>query len=130
MTESGPKTLDADLVGFIESAFPSVWALETLFVMRREPDRAWANDRLVSELRASSNLISDCLKTLERAGLVAAVDGGHRYQPASSAIAGLVDRLAAVYSERPFSITNVITARRSNALKGFADSFRLGKWNP
>ena len=130
MTTSGPRPLDADLAGFIESVFPSVWALETLLVMRRDPERVWPGDLLVKELRASGNLISDCLRTLERAGLVAAQDGGHRYQPASAAMAELVDRLAATYAERPFSITNVITARRSNALKGFADSFRLGKWNP
>ena len=128
MADSGRTSLDPDLTRFIESALPSVWALETLLVMRRGGARAWSADALVTETRSSLNVMSDCLRTLERAGLVAVSDDGHRYQPATPHLADLVERLAATYAERPFSVTAVIMAKRSDALKGFADSFRLGKW--
>lgn len=128
MTDSGRTSLDPELTRFIESALPSVWALETLLVMRRTVDQTWTPDALVSETRSSNNLMSDCLRALAVAGLVTVGDDGHRYQPASANLAQLVDRLAATYAERPFSVTAVIMAKRSDALKGFADSFRLGKW--
>jgi len=130
VTTPGRTSLDPDLTSFIESALPSVWALETLLLLRRGADRSWTPDALVSETRSSNNLMSDCLRTLERAGLVAVGDDGHRYQPATPQLAQLVDRLEATYAERPFSVTAVIMAKRSDALKGFADSFRLGKWKP
>lgn len=130
MTDRGPAPLDPDLATFIESALPSVWALETLLVMRRDPDRIWTAEALVGETRSSLNLMNDCLRKLERAGLVAATEGGHRYRPATPRLVELVDRLDATYALRPFSVTGVIMANRSNALKGFADSFRLGKWKP
>lgn len=130
MTDSGRTALDPELTSFIEGALPSVWALETLLLMRRNADRAWTADALVSETRSSGTLMSDCLRTLGRAGLVAVSDDGHRYQPATAQLAELVERLEATYAERPFSVTAVIMAKRSDALKGFADSFRLGKWKP
>jgi DNA-binding HxlR family transcriptional regulator len=128
VTDPGRTSLDPDLTSFIESALPSVWALETLLVMRGGGDRVWSADALVAETRSSSNVMSDCLRTLERAGLVAVGHDGHRYQPASLQLADLVERLAATYAERPFSVTAVIMTKRSDALKGFADSFRLGRW--
>ncbi len=128
MTDPGRASLDPELTSFIEGALPSVWALETLLVMRRSADRIWTPDALVSETRSSSNLMSDCLRALERAGLVAVGDQGHRYQPATPQLARLVERLEATYAERPFSVTAVIMAKRSDALKGFAESFRLGRW--
>ena len=128
MTTSGRTSLDPDLTSFIESALPSVWALETLLLLRRGADRSWTPEALVSETRSSTNLITDCLRTLERAGLVTVDDDGHRYRPATPQLARLVEQLDATYAERPFSVTAVIMAKRSDALKGFADSFRLGKW--
>ncbi|WP_374516804.1 hypothetical protein [Brevundimonas sp.] len=119
---------DASLRAFIEAAFPTVWALETLLRLHREPDRSWTADALVADLRASGPLIEDCLRALERAGLIAQQDGTWRFQPASATLADLVEQLARTYAERPFSITGMITRRDSGALRGFADSFRLGGW--
>ena len=127
MTDPGRASFDAELTSFIESALPSVWALETLLVMRRNSDRTWPADALVTETRSSQNVMSDCLRTLERAGLIARDADGYRYRPATPHMAELVERLATTYAERPFGVTAVIMARRSDALKGFADSFRLGK---
>lgn len=130
MTDSGSPPLNAALRTFIEDAFPSVWALETFLALRRDLKAAWTVDALVSELRANTALVTDCLTRLERVGLIVATDGGYRYQPASNALAALADTLQEAYAERPFSIISVITSRRPDSLKGFADSFRLGRWTP
>lgn len=122
------EPLSPDLSAFIESAVPSVWALETLLLLRRSPGAAWAADRLVAELRASGPLVNDCLSGLQRAGLILGEDDGFRYAPASPTLVALCDELEAAYRERPVAVVNTITRRRSDALRGFADSFRFGGW--
>lgn len=81
-------------------------------------------------MRASATLVKDCLTVLCRAGLVMEREDGFRYAPASPALAVLSDALQDAYRERPVSLVNMITSRRSDPLKGFADSFRLGGWKP
>ena len=51
--------LSAELSAFIESAVPSVWALETLLLLRRDREQGWGVDRLVAELRANVTLVND-----------------------------------------------------------------------
>jgi hypothetical protein len=123
-----PDPLTPDLSAFIESAVPSVWALETLLLLRREPDRAWPADRLVAELRANVTLVGDCLAGLERAGLVLRDGDVFRFAPASPTLRALCDQLEAAYRERPVAVVNMIARRRPDPLKGFADSFRFGGW--
>lgn len=120
--------MDPDLAAFIEAAIPSVWALEALIVLKRNPEIVWATDDLVSEMRASTTLVTDCILVLQRAGLVIEQAGSVQYAPASPALAALADALQDAYRQRPVAIVNMITARRSDPLKGFADSFRLGGW--
>ena len=128
VTDQGRDALDPELRDFIGAAFPTVWALETLLRLHRDPTRAWTPEALVADLRASGPLVHDCLGVLERAGLVAAHDGQWSYRPASPTIAALVDRLAPAYAERPFSVTGLITRKGLGPLRNFADSFRLGGW--
>ncbi|GAA0646435.1 hypothetical protein [Brevundimonas lenta] len=123
-----PSPLSAELTAFIEGAVPSVWALETLLLLRGAPDAAWTADRVVAELRASPRLVHDCLDGLQRAGLVVGEDGVFRYAPASRTLGDLSDALEAAYRERPVAVVNTIATRRPDPLKGFADSFRFGGW--
>lgn len=130
MTDSGQSGLDPELRAFIEGALPSVWALETFLVLKRDAETPWTVDGLVRELRANTSLVADCLERLERGGLVVSINGAYRYQPASAALGRLADDLQAAYGERPFTVIGAIAARRPDPLKGFADSFRLGSWKP
>ncbi len=128
VNESRVPALESDLVAFIEGAFPSVWALETLMLLRAEPGKPWTAQRLVAELRASGPLVDDCLARLIQVGLVVGADEAFRYAPANARLQALCDALDAAYRERPVAVTNAIATRRPDALKGFADSFRLGGW--
>lgn len=123
---SGP--LSTELSAFIESAVPSVWALETLLLLRRDSDQEWTVDRLVAELRANVTLVTDCLAGLQRSGLAIGEDGTFRYAPASPTLAALCDELEAAYRARPVAVVNTIARRRPDPLTGFADSFRFGGW--
>ena len=128
MSTRSSDPLSPDLSAFIESAVPSVWALETLLLVRGDPDQAWPVDRLVAELRANATLVGDCLAGLERAGLVLGEEGSFRYAPASPMLGALCDELEGAYRERPVAVVNTIARRRPDPLKGFADSFRFGGW--
>jgi hypothetical protein len=53
--------LDEDLLTFIQGSIRSVWALEVLLRLRREPERAWETAALAQELRATDRLVGDVL---------------------------------------------------------------------
>lgn len=116
---------DADVMAFVREHVGSVWGLELLLLLRRDPARCWASAELVSEMRASQNLVTDNLARLERSGLVVADDAGcYRYSPASPVLDNLCERLEAEYRERPVAVVNMI-AKPANPLQSLADAFKF-----
>jgi len=116
---------DPELATFVREHFRSVWAVELLLVLKRDPDRCWPPPDLVRELRASTGLVSDNLAHFERAGLAVLDDGDcWRYRPAAPVLSELCDRLEAAYRERPVSIVNIIAAPR-DPLQSLADAFKF-----
>ena len=51
---------DEDVLRFLASSFPSVWALELLLVLKKKR-RAWAREERVATLRASELVVSKAL---------------------------------------------------------------------
>ena len=120
-------SVDQDLLTFIREHIRSVWALELLLLLKRDPERRWTPDELVRELRASGPLISSNLEALERAGLSACdEDGRCRYAPAAALLDKLCNELEAAYRERPVALINVI-ASPPDKLQSLADAFRIRK---
>jgi hypothetical protein len=117
--------IDQDLLTFIQSSMRSVWALELLLLMRREPERAWTTETLVRELRANERLVSEVLGDFETSGLVSRSDAGFAYAPVAPALAELCDRLEAAYRERPVGVVKAIMAAPKDKLQIFADAFRF-----
>ena len=116
---------DADLVAFVREHVRSVWALELLLTLRREPTRCWTPAELVRELRASPGLVTENLQRLTRAGLAAPDEHGrHRYAPAAAVLDGLAARLDAAYRERPVAVINMI-AKPDDPLQSLANAFRI-----
>lgn len=116
---------DQDLAAFVREHVRSVWALELLLVLKRDPERCWEAQALVGELRASMGLVNDNLHRFERGGLVVRDDDGcWRYAPASPILGELSDRLESAYRERPVAIVNLIAAPR-DPLQSLADAFKF-----
>jgi len=114
-----------DLQSFIRESVRSVWALELLLLMRRQPDRRWTATQLVGELRASTSLVTENLAGFERAGLVVGDDcDGHRFAPASPVLVKLCDELDQAYRERPVAVINAIASSKDK-LQTLADAFKL-----
>jgi hypothetical protein len=115
---------DQDLPAFVREHVRSVWALELLLALRRDPDRCWAADELVRELRASTTLVSSNLQAFERSGLAMLTDEGcYRYAPASPVLDELCGLLQSAYRERPVAVINMIA--KPDALQSLADAFKF-----
>ena len=117
---------DHDLLGFITSSFRSVWALELVLLLKRDP-RPWQPSELVTTLRASELVVSKALDSLLAAGL-ASVDGNAaRYMPVNDQVAENVERTERLYAARPDAVRRAIVSASSGGLTAFADAFRLRK---
>lgn len=117
-----PET--AEFAAFVREHMRSVWALELLLLLRRDPTRCWAPSDLVRELRASTSLVADNLHRLLASGLVAPEEGCYRYAPASAILEVLCARLEAAYRERPVTVINLI-ARPADPVQSLADAFKF-----
>ena len=119
-------SLSDELFRFIGSSFRSVWALELLLLLKREP-RPWSSAELISALRASELVVNKALDELVAAGLISLDGDGARYMPVSEEIAKNVKQVERVYSARPDAVRRAIVSASASGATAFADAFRLRK---
>ena len=117
--------MDAELRSFINTSFPSVWALELLALLRKELDRSFAADQIVDLLRASEAVVGRSLVSLEAAGLVLGDEDRFRYAPASPDLERLVEATLSTYRSRPDAVRRLIVSAGASGAQLFADAFRL-----
>jgi hypothetical protein len=118
-------TADHDVFQFVRQNVRSVWALELLLRLKREPERCWSVEDLVGDLRASHSLVVDNLTAFENAALVVIDDRGcFRYQPAAAVLAKLCDDLEAAYRTKPVTVIRWISAP-TERLQSLADAFKF-----
>jgi hypothetical protein len=115
---------DEDILRFVAASFPSVWALELLLALKRDP-RAWPREELVTTLRASDLVVSKALDGLVAAGIVSLEKGGARYLPVNSDVAADVERAEELYRSRPNKVRRAIVAASASSAIAFADAFKL-----
>ena len=114
-----------ELADFIRSSFRSVWSLELLLLIKREP-RSWTVAEIVAALRASELVVTKCIESLTAAGLVSPEsDGEIRFLPASDDLRKLVGETEALYAKQPDAVRRLIIASSSGfSLADFANAFR------
>lgn len=116
-----------DLSDFARS-LRSLWAIELLLLLYRDPGRAWSADDLVRELRSSALLVAEVIALLERMEVVhREPDDRYRYRPATPELGELVVRLDRLHAERPLSLAREIHTSPNEKLRAFSDAFRLKK---
>ncbi len=117
---------EAEILDFVRGSIGSVWALEVLALLRREPARAWRAEELVKELRSSPAAIEGASRLLENAGLVAnAGDHCCRYQPASPALDQIAELVDEIYSAKPAAVIGAIFESQDDKLRAFAAAFKF-----
>lgn len=120
--------MDSDLVDFLQDSFGSVWSLEILLALYREPKRVWTADELITELRSSEVVVRQGLGGLLAAGLIVAEEGERvRYGTASADQDRQLARLAEAYRVKPGAIRRLIVQSRADKLRIFSDAFRIIK---
>ena len=118
---------DDEVSRFIRSTFRSVWSLEVLLLLKRDP-RRWTADEIVATLRASELVVAQSLEALGAAGLVLADGPGEAcYRPVSDEAAGLADSAEILYRQTPDAVRRMIVSSSASGLAAFADAFRLRK---
>lgn len=119
-------SISSQLADFIRGAFPSVWTLELLLLLRSEPDRRWARQELIDKLRGSDPIIVQGVGALLAGGLVATQDDGTvRYAPSSPEVERLVEDAARQYAKRPDAVRRIIVFAGQTGLQAFSDAFKL-----
>jgi hypothetical protein len=116
---------DEEVFSYVQSAIPSVWALELLQVLYRHRERSWRIGDLVAELRSSQTATEPAIAALHAAGLIVVEGDACRYQPASDTIAQLAVRTLELYAVRPASVIGAVMSGPNDKLRMFANSFRL-----
>ena len=112
---------------FIGSSFRSVWSLEVLLLLKRDP-RPWTHEAIVAALRASDLIVTQSLDALAAAGLVAQDKGGAAsYRPVSPSDAEMVEAAERFYLQSPDAVRRIILGTFASGLTEFADAFRLRK---
>ena len=119
-------SISNQLADFIRGAFPSVWTLELLLLLKGEASRAWTRQELVDKLRGSEPIVVQGVAALLAGGLVATEDGGTiRYAPASPEIARLVEGTVRQYAKRPDAVRRIIVFAGQTGLQAFSEAFKL-----
>jgi hypothetical protein len=119
-------SISGQLAEFIRGAFPSVWTLELLVLLKSEPDRAWTREELVEKLRGSDHIVVQGVGALVAGGLAATDEKGRvQYAPATAEIGRLVDEAARQYAKRPDAVRRTIVFAGNTSLQAFSEAFKL-----
>jgi hypothetical protein len=115
---------DEDILRFVATSFPSVWALELLLALKREP-RPWPRDELVKNLRASDLVVSKALDALVAAGIASVEGRGAIFLPVNQDVADCVEQVEQLYRTRPNKVRRAIVSASASSATAFADAFKL-----
>jgi len=124
-----PGELPPAVLQLIRRHLHSVLDVETLLLLRSQPETAWSASVLRIALYITEEAAAEHLAKLHAGGLLAAThDGEHatlyRYAP-SAATARAVDELAVVYAQRKVRVIEVIYSGPLDSVRSFASAFRL-----
>ncbi|MFC5358851.1 hypothetical protein [Azospirillum himalayense] len=120
--------LSDDALIFLQHSIKTVWTLEILLILRRDPGQAWNSDELIRESRSSTLILQEALANLQKAGLIETdEDQRIRYQSATPALERLVAEIVSAQARRPAAVTKALLSVSSDKVQNFVGAFRVGK---
>ena len=126
----GNNFIPGDVEEFIRRKIDSVAQLEALLLIRSDPDAEWSVELLARRLYTSEKQAVESVERLHSDGLLIRKAGPpslYRYQPGSSELREIVDRVAEAYAKHLVPITNLIHSKPKTRVQEFADAFRWRK---
>jgi hypothetical protein len=120
-----------EIVRFIHEYIDSVEQLEVLLLLRSSAPSAWTAEAVARDLRTAESSVTARLKTLHAQKLVEAATAesgtAYRYAPDGVGTDRLVGELASEYALRRVAVITLIFSKPNDAVRSFADAFRIRK---
>jgi hypothetical protein len=116
-----------DVAEFIRECIDRLETLDVLLLLQSSEDRAWTVQQISDEMRSSPFAVQSSLEVLVLRGLVTAVPAGYRFLPRTPELAQKTRGLSACYRERRAAVITVIFSGPGDAVRSFAEAFRLKK---
>lgn len=126
----GNDFIPGDVEEFIRKRIDSVAQLEALLLIRSDPEAEWSVEVLARRLYTSEKQTLESVERLHSDGLLICKSEhppSYQYQPSSSELRELVDRVAEAYAKHLVPITNLIHSKPKTRVQEFADAFRWRK---
>ena len=116
---------------FIEHYIESVPQLESLLLLRQQPQRQWSAADLAKALYIPEDVAASLLAEFVRRGFATIVppDARYAYRIRDSEADGLIHELGSIYRERRVAVISLIYSKPLHKVQTFADAFRFGKEN-
>jgi predicted transcriptional regulator len=117
-----------DVKEFILEILDSVAQLEGLLLLRGNPEAGWKVEELAKRLYIDREQAAKILEHLCTQGLLIVKKAGsttYHYQPESSELRQMVERLAETYSKYLVPVTNLIHSKPQTRVQQFADAFKI-----
>ena len=113
---------------FVGQHIDSAELLETLLLVHSGGEREWTPEQVAQSIYTVPAGATRRLEQLVDMGLVSsngAMNPAYRFAPASAALRGQVDDLAAAYRANRVGVINLIYDRAADPLRSFSDAFKL-----
>jgi hypothetical protein len=133
---SDGQAFSAELEAFLLVRIESYEELETLLLLRREPQASWSPDAVGARLNVDRERALETLVHLADARLLrvrhSAPDHPYCYDPADPADDRIVEQLEQAMKNRRLDLiklmnANAMTRMRTRAIRAFADAFLIPK---
>lgn len=115
---------------FISQYIESLAQMESLFLIRQNPQRSWDAAQIAKALYISPEMSASMLDELHRSGFLArdpSADPCYRYQPSDPEADRLLSELSDYYQARRVAVITEIYSKPVNKVQTFADAFLLRK---
>ncbi|HEX3442174.1 MAG TPA: hypothetical protein VHT93_17675 [Pseudolabrys sp.] len=114
------------ILNFAAVSLNSVWALELLLVLKRDPARTWDADEIIRELRSSQGVVAGALGNLIAARLAVRDEAGcYRYQAGVDGLDEMVTAVEKLYVTKPAAVIRTIVTAPNRKLQILSNAFRF-----
>jgi hypothetical protein len=114
-------------MSFVDRHIESIEHLEVLLVIAAQ-EKSFSAAEVFQKIQSSQGSVDQRLESLVKAGLLSRdSDGKFRFTPKDDETRQLVKELAGAYKTRPVRIIEAIYARKTDAVRSFADAFKFRK---
>jgi hypothetical protein len=116
---------------FLEGNIDCLEQLETLRILGSDPAREWSVADMAREAQTDAELMVNHLAALQARGLLTSERREGiiycRYGARTAELERSLSRLLELYRQRPVTMIRMVYEKASNALRTFAEAFRLRK---